>query len=248
VSLPVTTTPEAESHIRTIDVWWRDNRRAAPDLFLDELSEAFGILARAPHIGRPYRRSPVGTRFINELLALVDKGDVDNTVHLEAERERLRKEVSNLLDLAASGVSADTLAPKIREREADIARLDATLRTPRQAPNIEKLRAALQQRAAQWRADLRAEPKLARLLLRRLVGPLTLWNDAVASAEWVDWEASLTPALLDGLAPISETWRVLQDVASREGAAPFHGGADVERLASLNPFLLVGRVGSRRAA
>jgi plasmid stabilization system protein ParE len=63
VSLPVTTTPEAESHIRTIDVWWRDNRRAAPDLFLDELSEAFGILARAPHIGRRYRRSPVpGTR------------------------------------------------------------------------------------------------------------------------------------------------------------------------------------------
>jgi len=43
VSLPLTTTPEAESQIRTIDVWWRDNRRAAPDLFLDELSEAFGL-------------------------------------------------------------------------------------------------------------------------------------------------------------------------------------------------------------
>jgi hypothetical protein len=39
-------------------------------------------------------------------------------------------------------------------------------------------------------------------MLRRLVGPLTLWNEAVPSAEWVEWEAFLTPALLDGLAKI----------------------------------------------
>jgi len=56
VSLPVTTTPEAEDQIRTIGSWWRDNRRAVPDLFLDELFNAFETLARAPHIGRPYRR------------------------------------------------------------------------------------------------------------------------------------------------------------------------------------------------
>jgi plasmid stabilization system protein ParE len=65
VSLPVTTTPEADAHIRTIDDWWRENRRASPDLFLDELSNAFEMLARAPQIGRLYRRSPVaGTRRI----------------------------------------------------------------------------------------------------------------------------------------------------------------------------------------
>ena len=43
---------------------------------------------------------------------------------------------------------------------------------------------------------------MARLLLRRLVGPLTLWNATEPSAELVEWEASLTPALLEGLAPI----------------------------------------------
>jgi hypothetical protein len=43
-------------------------------------------------------------------------------------------------------------------------------------PDIDKLRAALEQRAEQWKADLRDEPKVARLLLRRLVGPLTLWD------------------------------------------------------------------------
>jgi plasmid stabilization system protein ParE len=63
VSLPVTTTPEVDAQIRTIDDWWRENRSASPDLFLDELSGAFDVLARAPLIGRLYRRSPVaGTR------------------------------------------------------------------------------------------------------------------------------------------------------------------------------------------
>ena len=46
------------------------------------------------------------------------------------------------------------------------------LRTPRQArSDIAKLRAALEQRAEEWKATLRAEPKVARLLLRRLIGP-----------------------------------------------------------------------------
>jgi plasmid stabilization system protein ParE len=63
VSLPVTTTPEADAQIRTIDDWWRKNRPASPNLFFDELSSAFDLIAHAPNIGRLYRRSPiVGTR------------------------------------------------------------------------------------------------------------------------------------------------------------------------------------------
>ena len=63
MSRPVATTPEADAQIRTIDDWWRANRRATPDLFLKELSGAFELVALAPHIGRLYRRSPVpGTR------------------------------------------------------------------------------------------------------------------------------------------------------------------------------------------
>lgn len=63
MTLPVSTTPEADTQIRAIDDWWRENRRASPDLFLDELSQAFDTISAAPHIGRLYRRSPVrGTR------------------------------------------------------------------------------------------------------------------------------------------------------------------------------------------
>ena len=63
MSLPVITTPEADAQIRAIDDWWRENRRASPNLFRDELADAFEIIARAPNMGRLYRRSPVsGTR------------------------------------------------------------------------------------------------------------------------------------------------------------------------------------------
>jgi plasmid stabilization system protein ParE len=63
VSLPVRTTPESDAQIREIDAWWRNNRPAAPHLFLDELAASFDFIGHAPQIGRPYRRSPVpGTR------------------------------------------------------------------------------------------------------------------------------------------------------------------------------------------
>ena len=41
MSLPVTTTPEADAQIRTIDDWWRENRPASPNLFFDELSAGY---------------------------------------------------------------------------------------------------------------------------------------------------------------------------------------------------------------
>jgi plasmid stabilization system protein ParE len=59
VSLPVRTTPEADAQIREINSWWSRNRPAAPDLFLNELSDSFEVIAGAPQIGRLYRQSPV---------------------------------------------------------------------------------------------------------------------------------------------------------------------------------------------
>ncbi|MGH8581899.1 MAG: type II toxin-antitoxin system RelE/ParE family toxin [Gammaproteobacteria bacterium] len=59
MSLPVRTTPEADAHIREIDSWWRGNRPASPELFVEELSAAFDIVGHAPHIGRLYRQSPI---------------------------------------------------------------------------------------------------------------------------------------------------------------------------------------------
>ena len=59
MSLPLRTTPEVEAQIREIDGWWKENRPAAVDLFLRELSDAFELIEGAPQIGRVYRWSPV---------------------------------------------------------------------------------------------------------------------------------------------------------------------------------------------
>jgi hypothetical protein len=88
---------------------------------------------------------------------------------------------------------------------------ESRLRAPRRAaPNIEKLREALMQRAAEWKATLPEEPKVARLLLRRLIGPLVLTDDS-QRPDWIDAEAEIRTGLLDGI----------HDVASPTGSAPF---------------------------
>ncbi len=144
----------------------------------------------------------LSARYVNELLACVDRGDVDHSVRLLADRERLAGEVANLVNSIASGVPADTVAPAIKEREADIAKLDVQLRRPRrEPPNIERLRAALEQRAAEWKDLLRAEPHIARLLLRKIVGPLVLFDTA---PDFCRFETTPTVELLDGLAPTLE--------------------------------------------
>ena len=154
----------------------------------------------------------LGTKFIEELLAMVDQGESDNVARLTADRDRLRGEVENLVGSIASGVPADTVAPGIRERELDIARLEVRLRTPREQPNIEKLRDALTQRAAAWKATLRSEPKVGRLLLRRLIGPLVLYDESTRP-DFIKADAEIKPGLLDGLAD-------LQDMASPTGFEP----------------------------
>ena len=139
----------------------------------------------------------LGPRFIEELLALVDRGEVDDTDRLTAERDRLRTEVQRLVKSIADGVPEEAVVAEIKNRQAQLTRLETKLRTPRpELPNIERLRDALVLRAKEWKKDLRAEPKVARLLLRRLVEPLVLWEPRPG---WVRFKAPTTPALLDGL-------------------------------------------------
>jgi plasmid stabilization system protein ParE len=81
VTLPATTSPEADAQIRTIDDWWRENRPASPNLFFDELPR-IDLIAHAPNIGRLYRRSPiVGTRRV--LL----RGSHHHVYYVSGERE-----------------------------------------------------------------------------------------------------------------------------------------------------------------
>jgi hypothetical protein len=67
----------------------------------------------------------------------------------------------------------------------------------------DRLRAALEQRA-KWKKDLRDEPRIARLVFRRLVGPITL-HDESERPDWIKWEAAPTTDLLAGLATLEGT-------------------------------------------
>ena len=51
--------PRADAQIRTIDAWWRRNRKDSPDLFADELAEAVSTLEVAPRTGSSYLHSEV---------------------------------------------------------------------------------------------------------------------------------------------------------------------------------------------
>ena len=141
----------------------------------------------------------LGTRFIRDLLAMVEHAP-DQTAWLTEERDRVQTEVDNLVKSLAAGVPAETVAPAINERQAAIRKLDARLRIPSVTRlDHERLKAALEQRAKEWKRELRAEPRIARLVVRRLVGPIVLFDESKRPA-FVKWEAQPTVGLLDGLA------------------------------------------------
>ncbi len=56
---------EADEQVREIDAWWRENRRAAPGLFTDELDRALLALGEMPTLGMTYE---AGTRTVRRLL------------------------------------------------------------------------------------------------------------------------------------------------------------------------------------
>ncbi len=49
---------EAQAQVQRIDVWWRKNRQAAPDLFASELDQALRALEDAPALGVRYEPRP----------------------------------------------------------------------------------------------------------------------------------------------------------------------------------------------
>ena len=116
--------------------------------------------------------------------------------------------------LAGRVACCKSLGTRVIEELLALAYRDETV-----PPDIAKLRAALQQRAAEWTADLRADPRIARMVLSQLVGSLTLWDDS-ERLDFVKWEAHPTTGLLAGLAP------------TLEGSSP----------AGPSPFSVVGRV------
>jgi hypothetical protein len=61
------------------------------------------------------------------------------TALLLAERERLQREIENLVALVATGAGVDATAAQIRTRQVELAKLDVRLRTARpERPNIDR--------------------------------------------------------------------------------------------------------------
>jgi len=56
----------AEGHAERIDAWWRKNRPAAPELFMQELGAVIVLLGTAPETGEKYRS--VGDRVVRRAL------------------------------------------------------------------------------------------------------------------------------------------------------------------------------------
>ena len=48
----VTLVRKAARQAKLIDAWWRENRRASPDLFASEFASAIDSLAAAPEMGQ----------------------------------------------------------------------------------------------------------------------------------------------------------------------------------------------------
>ena len=56
---------EADEQVQEIDAWWREHRRAAPDLFTDEPDGALLTLGEMPTLGTIYQ---AGRRTVRRLL------------------------------------------------------------------------------------------------------------------------------------------------------------------------------------
>jgi len=112
-------------------------------------------------------------------------------------------------------VPPQSIAARLRDLESKLSAVEARLRQPRrEAPDLAKLRDALTKRSEAWAMDLWRETDVARTVVRRLIGPLTLFDPSVPSPEWTEWETSVTADILDGLCEYSL-------LASPRAVAPF---------------------------
>jgi hypothetical protein len=112
---------------------------------------------------------------IDDLLACVDDAPA-STDMLRAEQDRLRSEIARVVDAVAAGhLRSEDAGAKIAELRSKIE--EATRNLQRQATTTTtraKLRSALERRCTEWKSVLRSSPQVARSLIRRLIGPITL--------------------------------------------------------------------------
>ncbi len=100
--------------------------------------------------------------------------------------------------------------------------IDVRLHTPKCVPpKVKALRAGLEHRTVEWRARVRAEPQVARLMIRRLIQPLELCHPDAPGLQMPDFikaDTHAKPPLRDGIAEWGEMY--LQELASPTGFEP----------------------------
>ena len=123
--------------------------------------------------------------FVAQVLDAVLSVPTPDTTALEAERARLRVEVTNLTSALAIGGDIPALVQALRARDNALKALDARLARPAETPDREALRDALEQRRRDWRAVLRGQHVApARLVLQHLLElPLRIMNEP--APRWV---------------------------------------------------------------
>ncbi len=102
-----------------------------------------------------------------------------------AERDRLTREIGNLVDAMARGADGPSLVAELRSREGRKADLDRLLNRP--TVTLDSLRTALAAKLADWKRLLRSRPTHGQTVLKTLLeGPILVGQ---ATAEGVPWEA-----------------------------------------------------------
>jgi site-specific DNA recombinase len=93
---------------------------------------------------------------------------------LEAEAQELERQVANLTAAVKAGGDIPVLVDELKSTNATLREVRRRL-APQEHHSREELRAALEQRVADWRRVLRTNPAQGRQVLRHLVGEILLW-------------------------------------------------------------------------
>jgi hypothetical protein len=107
--------------------------------------------------------------FVDRVLESAYPPAADPTV-LQTERAQLTQQINNLTSAIAAGGQMEELVAALKDRKRRFTALDASLRAD--MPDRTRLRAAIEQRVADWRDVLRAEAPQGRQVLRQILGPI----------------------------------------------------------------------------
>jgi hypothetical protein len=107
--------------------------------------------------------------FIERVLDTVFVADDGDRPAMEAEAQELERQIGNLTDAIKLGGNIPALVESLTGTQAQLTLIRRQLE-PREAADRSQLREALDQRVAEWKEILRANPGQGRQVLHHLLG------------------------------------------------------------------------------